>query len=86
MKLRIFKIVIWVRFNLTAHTVLASFAYVPFKDLLAEAEYIVTGEVIDKQFQKKPSVMNRYARNAVTGKNEVVESTEYMAQFTDYEL
>lgn len=73
-------------FIMVSIQVSASFIYVPFEQLVAEADYIVMGEIIDKQYQKKASVMNRYASNPVTGLREVVESSQYMTMFTDYDL
>ncbi len=64
----------------------AVYAYVPFEQLVSEAELIVTGVIVDKQYSKKESVINRYERSPVTNEMVIVESANYMEQFTDYQL
>jgi hypothetical protein len=75
-------------FYFTAQPMIAnsSFIYVPFEELLAEAELVVTGKIIDKQYVKKESVMFRYERSRVTDEAMVVGSKKYIEQFTEYQI
>ena len=68
--------------NLTTQ---ASFIYAPFKELLAEAELIVAGEIIHKDYVGKETLNNWSIRNPVTGQMET-KSEIKMGVFTDYEL
>ncbi|MCX7546149.1 hypothetical protein [Marinicella gelatinilytica] len=61
------------------------FFYIPFDELLVEAELIVTGEIIEKDYVKKETLKNWSIRNPVTGQMET-KSEIKMGVFTDYEL
>jgi|GEM_PF-3035206 len=63
----------------------ASFVYVPFDQLLAEAELIVTGVIIDKKYVKKESEMGILEHNPISGER-IIRYSTYMGQFTDYQL
>lgn len=64
----------------------ASFVYVPFEHLLADAELVVSGTIIDKKYSEKKSTGLIFEQNSVTGDSYIKETVEYDAFFTDYEL
>lgn len=68
--------------NLTTQ---ASFIYAPLEELLAEADLIVAGEIIHKDYVKKETLNNWSIRDPVTGQMET-KSEIKMGIFTDYEL
>ncbi|MCX7544707.1 hypothetical protein [Marinicella gelatinilytica] len=64
----------------------ASFVFVPFEQLLADAELVVSGTIIDKKCSEKKSTGLIFEQNPITGESYIKETVEYDAFFTDYEL
>ncbi|MCX7544877.1 hypothetical protein [Marinicella gelatinilytica] len=85
MKIKISQILGLLGFSLLTVPAQASFFYVPFDQLLAEAELIVTGEIIHKSYVKKETLNNWSVRNHLMGQMES-KSKIKMGVFTDYEL
>src|SRR5690554_1208721 len=67
-------------------TAQASFAYVPFDELLVQAELIVSGEIIDMKYSKRMSTGMIFEQNPTTGESYIKERFEYDSIFTEYEI
>ena len=85
MKIKISQVLSLLWFSLFTFPAQASFIYVSFEQLLAEAELIVTGEIVHKAYVRKESVNNSTIHHPDTGLIEEKSSLE-MGVFTDYEL
>ena len=85
MKLNQFKVVLCVLMILTNPTpVKASFAYVPFIDLVNEAEYIIQGKIINKAYKKETRERNLLIYNEDGTVDKIPQWKKGI--YTDYQL
>lgn len=86
MDFKIIKFISLVGLSMLVFSVKASFMYVPFENLLSEAELIVTGEIIDKRFVKKEVTRNVDDRSTEKGESVITSMEKNMVRRTEFLL